>query len=317
MKNNIEFYRHKTSSHNHWKFKALRLEYDWAGEGKFWALNNIIADADFCKLDINNEKRKKALAADLCFTMDELDKFLKFLEIDCELIVNDRGFLITPMTQEVLADVMITRERKRNWKNKKEQEVAGQSSEKDIETAKVDVYFSEKDGEKTHTTAQHTTVNDIKVDNILSSGEPEGPAHQQEINLTKEYKSLVKTKDSIYRFINIHKPDFFEPYVDLWNIFAIERKLPKCEIMSDTRKKKFKVRIKEKPFQFIAVLTRAGRSSFLLGSNWFTFDWIIANDTNYLKVIEGKYDNEKKVETSANEPSSFAQQYQTALKTQP
>ena len=46
MKNNIEYYRHHAQSDTHPKFKMLRNEYGWAGEGKFWALNNRIALAE-------------------------------------------------------------------------------------------------------------------------------------------------------------------------------------------------------------------------------------------------------------------------------
>lgn len=43
------------------------------------------------------------------------------------------------------------------------------------------------------------------------------------------------------------------------------------------------------------VLLKASKSDFLLGKNdrgWkMDFDWVIANDTNWVKVMEGKYDN--------------------------
>lgn len=116
MKNNLSYYRHEVNSHNHWKFKTLRRKYKWCGEGKFWALNNMIGESEGCKLDIRNPDKKAAIAADLDFDEAEFDEYLTFLIEKCRLVILDEGYLITPMTQENLIEVNNTRERKRNWK---------------------------------------------------------------------------------------------------------------------------------------------------------------------------------------------------------
>lgn len=116
MKNNLSYYRHEVTSHNHWKFKTLRRKYKWCGEGKFWALNNMIGESEGCKLDISNPDKKAAIAVDLDFDDAEFDEYLAFLIEKCRLVVLTEGYLTTPMTQENLAEVNNTRERKRNWK---------------------------------------------------------------------------------------------------------------------------------------------------------------------------------------------------------
>ena len=80
MKKNIEFYPHFAASDQHAKFKMLRVEFGWAGEGKFWALNNRIAQADNCCLDVSKKYNKAALASDLDFNLEEFDKFIVFLK---------------------------------------------------------------------------------------------------------------------------------------------------------------------------------------------------------------------------------------------
>ncbi len=62
---------------------------------------------------------------------------------------------------------------------------------------------------------------------------------------------------------------------------------------NDMRKKKLNIRIREKGFDFTMVLKKASLSDFLRSSKWFSFDWIIENQSNYLRVIEGNYDNKK------------------------
>lgn len=106
-----------------------------------------------------------------------------------------------------------------------------------------------------------------------------------------------KTKGSISKFIQANKPFDIQPYVDLWNIFALEKGTPQVKTISSTRKRKIKVRVREKNFDFVSILANASKSDFLLKSNWFTFDWIIENDVNYMKVIEGNYKNKTNNET--------------------
>src|SRR6185312_7475721 len=113
-------------------------------------------------------------------------------------------------------------------------------------------------------------------------------------DLRKIFESIERKKKPLYIFIRDNRPGFIEPYVELWNIFAGERKKPVVSKITDSRKKKFATRIAEKAFDFPKILEKAGGAGdFLSVSNWFTFDWILENDSNYLKVIEGNYDPDK------------------------
>ncbi len=120
MKNNIEFYRHSAQSDSHPKFKMLRNEYGWAGEGKFWALNNRIAQAENCLLDISKKYNKASLANDLEFKVDELDQFIQFLIEDCELVfITEEGFLTTKTIQENFLNVQDNRKRNKAFYEKR------------------------------------------------------------------------------------------------------------------------------------------------------------------------------------------------------
>lgn len=125
------------------------------------------------------------------------------------------------------------------------------------------------------------------------------PAEEAPVsNLEKEYKRLpLKDKKSVYEFIRRENPVFIQPYVDFWNLFAGEHSLPKVTTINKNRRKHFAVRIQEKAFNLPEILRRAKESEFLRTSNWFGFDWLIKNDTNYLKVLEGNFNNEKKPES--------------------
>lgn len=71
--------------------------------------------------------------------------------------------------------------------------------------------------------------------------------------------------------------------------------LPKCIKLTDSRKAKIKARLAEHDSDTIYLAFRkAEESDFLAGrsGDWqANIDWLMANQTNIVKVLEGKYDN--------------------------
>jgi len=117
MKDNLEYYSHYANSHTHPKFKLLRLKYGWEGEGRFWALNNIIASSDKCTLNLNKSYVASSVAYDLNLSLEEFHTFISFLTHDCELLINIDGNISTDIVRESLKEVM-----KQRIKNKENRE---------------------------------------------------------------------------------------------------------------------------------------------------------------------------------------------------
>jgi hypothetical protein len=87
------------------------------------------------------------------------------------------------------------------------------------------------------------------------------------------------------------KPPAPSALADLWNSIVKE---PKVLKVSKARETKCRLRLKERDVAgWMEVFKVVSREPFLRGENnrgWCAdFDWIIANDTNALKVLEGKY----------------------------
>lgn len=80
----------------------------------------------------------------------------------------------------------------------------------------------------------------------------------------------------------------------LWN--ANRGALAEVQVMTSKRRRHCNARLKEQPKAeyWEALFRRAAASPFLTGRNdrgWqVTFDWLIENDTNHVKVSEGKFD---------------------------
>ena len=108
-------------------------------------------------------------------------------------------------------------------------------------------------------------------------------------------KSTPIKNTNLDKNTNISFDDFF----NLWNEFATKNNKAKLAKLSDSRKKKITLRLKEYKNLleiFTYVLKKSETSNFLLNGNFYTFDWLFENDTNILKVYEGKYDNGKSQE---------------------
>jgi hypothetical protein len=86
--------------------------------------------------------------------------------------------------------------------------------------------------------------------------------------------------------------------VQSWNEVLGPLGLPRVTFLNDFRKSKLRQRLKEHPdFDFWnRVFNRIGKSKFLQGENarnWrCSFDFLINNDTNAIKIYEGQYDQE-------------------------
>ena len=81
----------------------------------------------------------------------------------------------------------------------------------------------------------------------------------------------------------------------LWNALSVN--LPKVISVSEKRKKQEKLRLSERTIEkWKEVFEKINSSEFCKGNNntgWkATYDWIISNTDNSLKVLEGKYDGQ-------------------------
>lgn len=130
-----------------------------------------------------------------------------------------------------------------------------------------------------------TNTNNIKMlqDTILQT------LHTDSANTPQLYSREILEKD------NPCPSSPSKALFDLWNETAEGTPLPKIREFSKTRQTKSSARLKERSLdEWAAIFRRVADSPFLSGNNdrgWKAdFDWIINNDGNAGKVLEGKYD---------------------------
>ena len=174
MKSNIGFFTHETDAYDNGKFLILRATYGgekgWAMEGKFWALNCLIADADNCRLNLNDKAKKAKVVQVLNLSMKELDEFIVILRDECELIHDDDGVIWTQQTQDDLGRLNKLRT---GAKNRRDQRNSS-ASLYDPKTSRDEL---KKDNDATHvldgivleeTTGKIEAVQEVQNDQNLS-----------------------------------------------------------------------------------------------------------------------------------------------------
>ena len=85
-------------------------------------------------------------------------------------------------------------------------------------------------------------------------------------------------------------------FFESWNRLVAGSPLALAKALSKDRSEKCRTRLSERPLgEWETIFSRMAKTPFLNGKNkkgWrASFDWIIANESNALKVLEGKYDD--------------------------
>lgn len=97
----------------------------------------------------------------------------------------------------------------------------------------------------------------------------------------------------------LYKGDIMNDFKVFWNRHP---SLPTIRAITTKRKAKLDIRLKEQEFRgnWRVIIEKAAASDFLT-QTWkgCNIDWVLVNDTNYIKILEGKYDNKVKKEPSA------------------
>jgi hypothetical protein len=84
--------------------------------------------------------------------------------------------------------------------------------------------------------------------------------------------------------------------IEEWNTFAKRKGLSEIKVITDKRKTAIKNRLDENGFILQDIFTKIEQSDFLLGlrkgSDWkVSFDFVFCSRNNYVKILEGNYDN--------------------------
>lgn len=328
------YFSHDGNARRDPKMIALRSVYGAEGYGWWWILVEILREQNGYKIDISKKFAFASLAAELGTTREKAQEFIDCCLNELDLLKTDDAFI---WSESLLKRMSVLDEKRKRLSergkkgaeitNQKKLENSAQANEEsgtsESQAGESGAYDSQNDKEASLTVGKQSKESKESKQSKESKESKDSPGSDEpwSVSLVSDedpelksiYAKVPKDSKHIVAFIKEHQPRFILPFVDLWNLFAAHYQLPQVAKINSTRQRKFKKRIAEKGFDFPAVIRKASQSDFLMQGRWFTFDWIMENDTNYQKVIEGQYDN-KKANAQQNESDIEAYKRQRAEK---
>jgi hypothetical protein len=298
---NKEYFSHDYYARKDPKCCALIKEFGAAGYGVYWSLVETIYEQG------GRIEKFPALYEGLAFELGVEEKLLE-KQIEAmvhryKLLQEDENFI---WSNSILERLEI-REEKRLTKSEagraggiksgesrrlKNNHEAGRSTTKQP-------FEANEPNEAKESKVKEKKVNTRRANALAGSGEP---AQNRERDLKAEYEELKTSLEGKERkeawtclttFIRDKSPEFIEPFAETWNLFAKAYKLPCLQDINISRRRKFSTRIREPAFDFLKILEGIKVSAHLKGENnggWkVDFNWILENDSNYLKILEGNY----------------------------
>jgi len=296
-----EYFPHDFGTRHKKKMAAMRKEKKMRGYGLFWVIVEMLHEDDARWMDLD-ELTYISIAAQAeespRYVQDFVDQCINRYKV---FIQEGSRFTTARVLRNIDIRMGISESRaeagrkgaEARWQN------MANANGKNSDAMANDSKPIAKDG-KEKENKEKKSKSYLRPKGLTASSEAD-PAELKQ--LKQEYDDLVTVLsdkenidcwNGVKAFIAEKKPLFIEPYIDLWNIFALNRKLIKQPIrITDHRRKKFETRIKEPGFDFIAILAAVKKSAFLTGDNdrgWTVdFEFLIHSEENYTKIIEEKY----------------------------
>jgi hypothetical protein len=166
MKDNLPYFSHDNNARRHPKMKALIAELGYEGYGRFWALNERIAESSGACIDISKKVNKLDLAQELGLNGDGLDKFLAFLsDPEIDLINMKDNIITTDRISEIFEKTMGNRGDERERKRAKNGKDDFPAGKEEIPPGKEDIPDEFRPEKHTDKTKQDKTKQDIDSQN--------------------------------------------------------------------------------------------------------------------------------------------------------
>lgn len=262
--NSAEYFSHDADMRNDVKVKALRRKFSHTGYAVWNYILETLTDSENFELDFR-EINRELLAADYELTVGELTDIVEYAcRIDLLQMSEDGTVLFSAAHKRRFAQ-LLERRAKLSQAGKKGMASRWNNSNEDITPNKEVITQDSKEKE------------------------------------TKEKESKGKKTEYPYQDI-----------VALWN--SVCSSLPKIKTLNDNRRQKIRLRLAEfsddssRWLSFCQeIFEKIQASKFLNGGNdsgWTaTFDWVFENSKNWLKIVEGNYDNNRGFRSAANRGS--------------
>lgn len=278
-KNSADYFSHDCDMRNDIKIRALRRKYGNTGYAVWCYMLETLTGSDNFIAEYTPVS-KELMAADFDIKVSELEAIIGYcLQLNL-LQQTEDGHIYSRAHQRRFEDMLVKRERRREINRVN----GAKGGNPNFRKGKPNPYYTgSEDNQSVIENKQNITEDNSKLEESI-----------REENRTEENKREKKI-DIVYPYQDI---------VRLWNEIC-GGVLPKVKALNDSRRAKIRVRLSEAGCKTADEMTAwaadlfktCAASRFLCGENshdWTaTFDWLFTNSTNWVKVTEGNYDNDR------------------------
>lgn len=286
-RNNADYFSHDADMRNDLKIKALRSKFGNEGYALWCMVLEVLTDRDYFEYEWS-EIMIEIMAADFGIKSKQLVEFIDYC-IKLKLIEHSEGYIYSLKHQERFAGLLSKRDRERS-----------RVFNGDNTTIKGVIAGDNPSisGDNTQSKVKESKVKESKVNNTSSVSEKTSfSANEAPIVFSNEQKEGLEESQVVLK--NGKKQ---EPKIDYSKIVELYHgccpSYPIIFKLTDARKAKLQIRFEEMGFDYAILkqmFEKLEASKYCKGDNprgWkASFDWVIENSKNWVKVIEGNYDN--------------------------
>lgn len=299
------YFQHDYNARNDPKLQALMIKYGLAGIGAFWCIVEMLYEQDGT-LPITS-------ISSIAYTLHADEEMLKNIVCKMDLFECNKKFFWSRSVRKrlgIINEISDIRRKaaEKRWKPNKKNDANVMQMQ-----CKSNANAQNNDANAMQTECKSNAIKEkeIKGNEIKKDYKEEGSSLRSEPLSTEPVDAqaeetkvkFVKSEEEIYL------DDFCRKVADYFNEKMQGKEITKIRQLTSARKASIKARLKESSeAEVFAAIDKTSESDFLngCGNRGFkaSFDWLF-RPRNYIKVLEGNYDNNRKNKASADSRNQF------------
>ena len=299
------YFQHDYNARNDPKLQEVMIKYGLAGIGAFWCIVEMLYEQDGT-LPITS-------ISSIAYTLHSDEEMIKNIVCKMDLFECNKKFFWSRSVQKRLgitneiSDIRRKAAEKR-WKSNKKNETNAMQAECKSNAKAQNNNANAMQAECKSNAIKEKKIKEKKIkedykeegsslrSEPLSTGDVDAQAEETKVE-------FVKSEEEIYL------DDFCRKVADYFNEKMQGKEITKIRQLTSARKASIKARLKESSeAEVFAAIDKTSESDFLngCGNRGFkaSFDWLF-RPRNYIKVLEGNYDNNRKNKASADSRNQF------------
>lgn len=298
------YFQHDYNARNDPKLQALMIKYGLAGIGAFWCIVEMLYEQDGT-LPITS-------ISSIAYTLHVDEEMLKNIVCKMDLFECNKKFFWSRSVRRrlgIINEISDIRRKaaERRWKSNKKNDAKAMQKQ-----CKCNANAQNDNANAMQTECKSNAIKEKEIkEKEIKEGYKEGsslrsePLSTEAVDADTAGEKIEVFKSEEEKYLD----DFCKKVADYFNKKMQGKEITKIKQLTSARKASIKARLKESSeTEVFAAIDKTSESDFLngCGNREFkaSFDWLF-RPRNYIKVLEGNYDNNRKNKASADSRNQF------------